>query len=120
MFQALCLAGGSYVQYGANATREEVTTKLPPLLKQGGYIGGADHNVPPDVTFENYCCYINTMREVAADCTVKKETEGAGCPAPSTIWFPGEGRRRPAVPTLVIVGHERVSRGSGGAISCLW
>ncbi len=50
---------------GPDAIREEVTTKLPPLLEQGGYIAGVDHNVPPDVTFENYCCYINTMREVA-------------------------------------------------------
>ena len=50
---------------GPEAIREEVTVKLPPLLEQGGYIAGVDHNVPPDVTFENYCCYINTMREVA-------------------------------------------------------
>ncbi len=50
---------------GPDAIREEVTSKLPPLLAQGGYIVGVDHSVPPDVTFENYCCYINTMREVA-------------------------------------------------------
>ena len=40
-------------------------SKVPFLLEQGGYFPTVDHNVPPDVTFENYCYYINTMREVA-------------------------------------------------------
>jgi len=40
-------------------------SKVPFLLEQGGYIPCVDHAVPPDVTFENYCYYINLMREVA-------------------------------------------------------
>ena len=35
------------------------------LLEQGGYFPRLDHVVPTDVTFENYCYYINLMREVA-------------------------------------------------------
>jgi hypothetical protein len=47
------------------AIREEVLSKVPFLLGQGGYFPSVDHLVPPDVTFENYCYFINTMREVA-------------------------------------------------------
>ena len=50
---------------GKEATREEVMSKVPFLLETGGYFPSVDHNVPPDVTFENYCYYINLMREVA-------------------------------------------------------
>jgi len=47
------------------AIREEVHSKVPFLLEQGGYLPSIDHSVPPDVPLENYQCYINTMREVA-------------------------------------------------------
>ena len=50
---------------GKEAIREEVMSKVPFLLEQGGYFPSVDHLVPTDVSFENYCYYINTMREVA-------------------------------------------------------
>jgi uroporphyrinogen decarboxylase len=50
---------------GKDAIREEVKSKLPFLLKSGGYFPALDHMVPPDITWENYCYFINTMREVA-------------------------------------------------------
>ena len=50
---------------GKEAIREEVMSKVPFLLEQGGYFPTVDHTVPMDVTFENYCYYINLMREVA-------------------------------------------------------
>lgn len=50
---------------GKEAIREEIMSKVPFLLEQGGYFPTVDHQVPPDVTFENYCYYINTLREVA-------------------------------------------------------
>jgi len=50
---------------GKEAIREEVMSKVPFLLETGGYFPSVDHFVPPDVTFENYCYYINLMREVA-------------------------------------------------------
>jgi len=45
--------------------REEVMSKLPFLLEQGGYFPSIDHLVPPDTPWENYLYFINTMREVA-------------------------------------------------------
>jgi uroporphyrinogen decarboxylase len=50
---------------GKDAIREEVMSKVPFLLKSGGYFPSIDHMVPPDVTFENYRYFINTLREVA-------------------------------------------------------
>ncbi len=50
---------------GKEAIREEVMSKVPFLLEKGGYFPSIDHEVPPDVTFENYCYYTNTLREVA-------------------------------------------------------
>jgi len=50
---------------GKEAIREEVMSRVPFLLEQGGYFPSVDHLVPPDVTFENYKYFINTMREVA-------------------------------------------------------
>jgi uroporphyrinogen decarboxylase len=39
------------------AIEKELTTKLPPLLEEGGYIPTIDHLVPPDVPYENYVYY---------------------------------------------------------------
>ena len=50
---------------GKDAIREEVISKVPFLLEHGGYFPSIDHGVPPDVTFENYCYFINLMREIA-------------------------------------------------------
>ncbi len=50
---------------GKKAIREEVISKMPFPLEKGGYFPSVDHAVPTDVTFENYCYYINLMREVA-------------------------------------------------------
>ena len=50
---------------GKAAIREEVMSKLPYLLEQGGYFPSVDHLVPPDTSWENYIYFINTMREVA-------------------------------------------------------
>jgi hypothetical protein len=50
---------------GKEAIKEEVMSKVPYLFEQGGYFPTVDHAVPPEVTFENYCYYINLLREVA-------------------------------------------------------
>jgi uroporphyrinogen decarboxylase len=50
---------------GKDAIREEVMSKVPFLLESGGYFPSIDHMVPPDVTFESYRYFINTLREVA-------------------------------------------------------
>jgi hypothetical protein len=50
---------------GKEAIKAEVMSKVPFLLKDGGYFPTVDHLVPPEVTFENYCYYINLLREIA-------------------------------------------------------
>jgi uroporphyrinogen decarboxylase len=47
------------------AVRREVMSKLPFLLEQGGYFPTVDHQVPPDVPFDNFEYMVNVMREVA-------------------------------------------------------
>ncbi len=49
---------------GKDAIREEVMSKVPYLLEQGGYFPTLDHMIPPGATLENYCYYINTLREI--------------------------------------------------------
>jgi uroporphyrinogen decarboxylase len=49
---------------GKRAIHEEVVSKVPFLLKSGGYFPSLDHLVPPDVSFENYRYFINTLRKV--------------------------------------------------------
>jgi uroporphyrinogen decarboxylase len=49
---------------GKEAIREEVMTKVPFLLEKGGYFPSPDHMVPPDVSWENYCYFIDTLREI--------------------------------------------------------
>lgn len=36
--------------------------RLRPVIEEGGYIPGIDHGVPPDVSWENTCCYVNTLK----------------------------------------------------------
>lgn len=50
---------------GEEAIYEEVMSKVPYLLEKGGYFPSVDHLVPPGVTFQNYCYYLNLLREVA-------------------------------------------------------
>jgi uroporphyrinogen decarboxylase len=41
---------------------EREVNRLTPLVEEGGYIGFADHRVPPDVPLENYLFYLRTVR----------------------------------------------------------
>ena len=50
---------------GKEAIKEEIMSKVPFLLEKGGYFPSVDHMVPPDVPFENFCYYINLLREIA-------------------------------------------------------
>ena len=50
---------------GKDEIRREVMSKVPFLLEKGGYFPTIDHLVPPDISFQNYCYYVNTLREVA-------------------------------------------------------
>lgn len=43
---------------------KEIMSKVPWLLKSGGYIPMIDHACPPDVSFENYRFYVETLRNL--------------------------------------------------------
>lgn len=43
---------------------EREVDRLALLVEKGGYIGFCDHRVPPDVPFENYLFYLETVRRV--------------------------------------------------------
>ena len=38
--------------------------RLHPLVEHGGYIPCVDHRVPPDVSFENYCYYVEKKKDI--------------------------------------------------------
>lgn len=38
--------------------------RLKPLIDQGGYLPHTDHTVPPDVSYSNYCYYLEKLAEV--------------------------------------------------------
>ena len=46
------------------AIKREIETKVPPLLRQGGYVPLADGRVREDVPFENYVFYRQLVREI--------------------------------------------------------
>lgn len=43
---------------------KELEAKIPYMLKRGGYIPHIDHNVPPDVPFENFIYYRKRLEEL--------------------------------------------------------
>jgi hypothetical protein len=49
---------------GKKEIEEEVMSKVPPLFSTGGYIPFVDHCVPPDVPFENFCYYLELIKEL--------------------------------------------------------
>lgn len=47
---------------GKKDIEEEVMSKVPPLLASGGYMPFVDHAVPPDVPFDNFCYYMELIK----------------------------------------------------------
>ncbi|MBT4503315.1 MAG: hypothetical protein HOC74_36635 [Gemmatimonadetes bacterium] len=43
----------------------ELDKRIPPMLAKGGYIPMADHQIPPDVPWENYLYYRKRIAEMA-------------------------------------------------------
>jgi len=55
------------------AIEREVLSKVPYLVKTGGYFPGVDHAVPPDVPLENFKSFLNFTRKICgwpAECTI--------------------------------------------------
>ena len=53
---------------GKDAIDRELESKLPYLCREGGYIPGCDHLVPPDVSLENYLYFLERMKEITLRC----------------------------------------------------
>lgn len=62
----LLIMGGfdKHILQGSKAAIETEVKRLAPLVEEGGYVGFCDHRVPPDVPLENYCFYLEKVREI--------------------------------------------------------
>jgi len=49
---------------GKDAIRKEMESKVPWLLEQGGYFPGVDHAIPHDVSFRDFCYYMELKRKM--------------------------------------------------------
>jgi len=49
---------------GGETMQKELLRVIPPLLKEGGFIPGCDHGVPPDISWENFVEYAKTLAEM--------------------------------------------------------
>jgi hypothetical protein len=67
-FNKLCIADGP----GAIDREFE---RLLPVVRQGGYIPGADHQVPPSTSLEDYRYYIGRLRQVMHEAGLDAATE---------------------------------------------
>jgi len=47
---------------GEKAMRQEFE-RIFPVMKQGGFIPSVDHQTPPDVSLEQYRCYVDLLKE---------------------------------------------------------
>jgi len=52
------------VAAGPKAIDEAIDRKVRPLLARGGYIPTLDDQASPDISWENYCYYIDRLREL--------------------------------------------------------
>ena len=49
---------------GREAIEQELYHHVPQLLEEGGYIPTVDHTVPPDVSYGNFCYYVELKRKL--------------------------------------------------------
>ncbi len=49
---------------GGDVMRREVLRVVPPLLKEGGFIPGCDHGVPPDISWPNFVEYTRLLAQL--------------------------------------------------------
>jgi Uroporphyrinogen decarboxylase (URO-D) len=49
---------------GGETMRAEVLRVVPPLLKEGGFIPGVDHGVPPDISWQNFIEYSRLLAQL--------------------------------------------------------
>jgi uroporphyrinogen decarboxylase len=47
---------------GKKEIEAEILRKVPPLIKDGGYIPRPDHSIPPDVSYDNFKYFMEFLR----------------------------------------------------------
>ena len=74
MFPGVSLSGGVDKRELAVNGREGVKSefrRLQPLMRDGGYIPYVDHFIPPDISYDTFCFYMDLKREVLANPSMK-------------------------------------------------
>jgi len=69
LFPGLQILGGvdkKELAGGAERIEAELARRLPDMIAGGGYIPMADHQVPPDVSWDSYRTYRRRVAEIAA------------------------------------------------------
>jgi uroporphyrinogen decarboxylase len=51
---------------GPSAIDDELK-RVSPVLEEGGYIPAPDHSLPPDVSFNNYCYYMEKLKKLVEE-----------------------------------------------------
>jgi uroporphyrinogen decarboxylase len=46
------------------AIDDELYSKIPPLIEEGGFIPGLDHTAPPDIPYKNWLYYLEQKRKL--------------------------------------------------------
>jgi uroporphyrinogen decarboxylase len=49
---------------GKTAIDQELDSKIPFMLRQGGYIPYLDHLIPPDIPWDNFVYYRNRLNKL--------------------------------------------------------
>jgi len=68
-YPALQILGGidkRALARGRAAIDEELARRVPGLIERGGFIPMADHQIPPDVGWQDYCYYRRRLAELCA------------------------------------------------------
>jgi hypothetical protein len=50
---------------GGKEMKKEILRVVPQLIKNGGYIPGCDHAVPPDISWSNYVEYSRLLAQLS-------------------------------------------------------
>jgi hypothetical protein len=61
----LIIAGGidkRQIALGREAIDKELERKLPVMFKSGGYLPSLAHHVPPDISYDDFCYYVERVR----------------------------------------------------------
>ena len=74
MFPDISLAGGIDKRVLGTEGREGAKNelrRLQPLVREGGFIPFIDHFIPPDISYDTFCYYMELKRDLLANPSIK-------------------------------------------------